>query len=444
MGIKELRQRRADLVAKARAIHDRANAEKRDLTIEERKQDDDFFAEARVVGEDLERAEKLAALERELAPAVDPNVQISETQRAATEAQRNGGGAPTRFRSFGEQMIAVYRAAQPRPIIDTRLMNITDVLGVASGMSESVPSDGGFLLQPEYAAGLLKRTYEIGAVSSRVRRLPIGANSNSLRINAIDEQSRVDGSRWGGVLAYWTNEADLKVGSKPRFRQMELALQKLTCLCYATDELLQDATALEAVLNEAFPEELNFRVEDAILNGTGAGMPKGIFGSAAKIAVDAEAGQPAATFVYENAVKMWSRMWARSRMNAVWLINQDVEPQLYTMAQKIGVGGVPVFLPASGISGQPYSTLFGRPIIPVEYASTLGTEGDVSLMDLDQYLMIDKGGIQSASSIHVRFIYDETTFRFVYRVDGQPIWNVPLTPFKGTATKSPFITLATR
>ena len=226
---------------------------------------------------------------------------------------------------------------------------------------------------------------------------------------------------------------------------MELVLKKVAALYYATDELLQDATALEAVLMRALPEELDFRVEDAVWEGTGTGMPLGIMSAPALITVAEEIGQVTATVVYENIEKMWSRMWAPSRKNAVWFINQDVEPQLFSLALKIGTAGAPVWLPAGGISGSPYSTLFGRPVVPVEYASTVGTAGDIMLADLSQYQLIDKGGVQSAMSIHVRFIYDESTFRFIYRVDGQPGWGTaPLTPFKGSNTLSPYVVLATR
>jgi hypothetical protein len=44
----------------------------------------------------------------------------------------------------------------------------------------------------------------------------------------------------------------------------------------------------------------------------------------------------------------------------------------------------------------------------------------------------------------VRFINDEMCYRLTWRLDGQPIWNKPLTPFKGTNTTSPFVALATR
>ena len=80
----------------------------------------------------------------------------------------------------------------------------------------------------------------------------------------------------------------------------------------------------------------------------------------------------------------------------------------------------------------------------LEQCSAAGDLGDIILLDPTQYLLIDKGGINAASSIHVRFLYDENVFRFIYRVDGQPIWNKPLTPYKGSATVSPFVTLAKR
>jgi HK97 family phage major capsid protein len=103
-----------------------------------------------------------------------------------------------------------------------------------------------------------------------------------------------------------------------------------------------------------------------------------------------------------------------------------------------------MFLPAGGLNAAPYSSLFGRPIVPIEYASTLGTPGDITLADFSQYVLADKRGMQAATSLHVRFLTDEMTFRFTYRVDGQPLWHTALTPFKGANTKSPFVALAAR
>jgi HK97 family phage major capsid protein len=80
----------------------------------------------------------------------------------------------------------------------------------------------------------------------------------------------------------------------------------------------------------------------------------------------------------------------------------------------------------------------------IEQCETLGDAGDIYFLDLSHYILTDKGAMQSAISMHVRFVYDETVLRFVYRVDGQPDVNSALTPFKGTNTVSPFVRIAAR
>lgn len=346
---------------------------------------------------------------------------------------------PKPFKSFGEQLGAVakfYRSNGSE--VDNRLFEVK-----ATGASEGVPSDGGFLVQQDFQAGILTRAYEVGALASRCNKLTVSAGSNGMRLNAIDETSRAS-SRWGGIIGYWLAEAGTKLATKPKFRQIDLRLEKLIGLCYATDELLMDAAALEQVIQQGFSEEIAFQVDDAVYSGSGAGKPLGVMASPALVTVPKEAGQGADTVVSENISKMWARMWAKSRANAAWFINQDVEPQLDAMGVTVGLGGIPTYMPPGGLADAPYGRLKGRPVVIVEQASTVGDTGDILLADLSQYLLIDKGGVQAATSIHVQFVTDETAFRFVYRVDGEPVWNAPLTPFKGSNTLSPFVALAAR
>ena len=412
--ILEMKAKREDARLKAMAVLNKAEAEDRFLSEEEQKDIDKYEEEIRAWDESIGRAEKLLAIEPEdRSPAKDNE---------------------KRFSSFGEQLMAAYRAAMPGGKVDERLST-----RAASGLNETTPSDGGFLVQQDFVTELLKRTYETGILASKVKKIPISTNANGMKINAIDEDSRANGSRWGGVQTYWEGEADEITASKPKFRQMELSLKKLTGLCYATDELLQDAAALEAVIRQAFAEEFGFKIDDAILSGSGEGEPLGILNSGAIVTVAKEASQTDIITV-ENLIKMWNRLWSRSRANAVWYINQELEPYLYTLK----IGDKPVYIPAGGLSEKPYGTLFGRPVVPIEQCSAAGEVGDIILADIGQYLLIDKGGVKSASSIHVRFLYDENVFRFIYRVDGKPIWTKPLTPYKGSATVSPFVTLAKR
>jgi len=356
----------------------------------------------------------------------------TEARPIATAASASAADPkPEKFGTVGELLQAVQRGSDPR------------LVAAASGLNESVPSEGGFLVQSDFATELTNKAFTTGQLASRVRVQEIGPMSNGLKLNLANETSRVS-SRYGGIIAYWAAEAAVKTDSMPKFRQWDYNLQKLIGLFYATDELLQDATAITSVVNEWFADEFGFQLDDAIYNGNGAGKPLGILAAPALVTVAKEAAQTAATIVAANLQKMYSRMPAGSLGNAAWFINQETWPQLFQLSQAVGVGGVPMFIPAGGMSATPAGTLLGRPIVPIEQAAALGTVGDIAFCDFSQYLAIRKGGTQTASSIHVRFLYDESVFRFVLRFNGAPIPNSPLTPYKGTATVSPFVVLAVR
>jgi HK97 family phage major capsid protein len=280
-----------------------------------------------------------------------------------------------------------------------------------TGMSELVPADGGLLVGTDQSTSIMGRVYEGGQIIQRVTMTGISANSNGMTFIANAETSRVAGSRWGGARYYWACEGAEKTDSHPTFRRISMELNKIIGLVYATDELLQDASALEGYIMDILPQELRVGVQNAFYDGTGAGMPLGILRAPCLVTQAAEAGQAAATIVSQNILNMWSRRWIGAS-GYVWMINQDILPQLWQMNLGVGTGGMLTFMPAGGLSGLPYSSLMGAPIIEIEQASTLGTVGDIALCAWSEYQAIEKGGVQTASSIHVRFIFDETVFRF--------------------------------
>jgi HK97 family phage major capsid protein len=136
-------------------------------------------------------------------------------------------------------------------------------------------------------------------------------------------------------------------------------------------------------------------------------MPLGILNAPCLVTLSAISGQGASTIISDNVIGMYARRYAPNTGNYVWLINQDIEPQLHTMTLSVGTGGVPVYMPANGWNGGLYSTLFNRPVLPIEQCATLGTIGDIILFDPSQYIIAEKGSMQSASSIHVKFLEGE-------------------------------------
>jgi HK97 family phage major capsid protein len=339
------------------------------------------------------------------------------------------------FKNVGEQLQAVMRV-QTEGMRDPRLKAIV-------GNSEGVPADGGFLVQTDFATTLLEKTFAPDKIVGMVDKIQIGPNSNSMKFPAVSDANRADGSRSGGIRAYWMNEGGSKTESNPHFEQISLELKKLIGYCTVTDELLQDASALEGWIMGAFAKEFQFKLADAIINGDGAGKPLGILNSPCLVTVTAETGQGTSTIVAENIIKMWASRVGGDEADYVWLINQNIEPQLYTMGLAVGAGGIAVYMPAGGLSGASYGTLFGKPVIPCEQCASLGTVGDIILANFKEYQMIEKGGMQSASSIHVNFQTDQSAFRFVYRCDGLPKYRTYITPYKGTTSyQSPFVALS--
>ena len=232
--------------------------------------------------------------------------------------------------------------------------------------------------------------------------------------------------------------------SKPTFRQIELTAHKLIGLVNVSDELLEDSPmTVGTIMTELFADSIAWQRDRDVLRGTGVNEPLGVLNAGCLTTQPIEPLQAADTVVIENIVKMWARLFPPSQKNAVWLCNNNVLPQLYLMGLAVGTGGSAVFMPPGGASSSPYASLMGRPLIPTEKLPTVGDAGDILLADFSAYATADKGGIKSDSSMHLYFNYDRTCFRFVFRGDGQPLWNSELTPNAGD-TMSPFVILAAR
>lgn len=305
-----------------------------------------------------------------------------------------------------------------------------------SGLFEESDPDGGDLIPPQFSNQIYERMVAMNQILAHLS--PLTLTGNTITIPALKEDSRADGSRGGGVLGYWQAEAAQYTKTKPQFRDLNLRLHKLTVLCYTTEELLNDSpTAIDTYIGKRAAAEINFKMNDAIINGGGNGMPLGILNSPSKITASAVSGQGAGTFTYNNVTAMFARIIAGQRNSLAWLYNQDVEPQMFLMYQATGTTGVPIFIPNQDGG----FNLLGRKTLVMEQCQTLGTEGDVIAFATDGYCCATKGGIQSFMSMHLRFDYDEFAYKFRFRFDGQPYDLNPLTPFKGSNTVSSIVTL---
>lgn len=313
------------------------------------------------------------------------------------------------------------------------------------GMVEAVGQDGGMLLQGESAVDLLNNGFNNSTVLKRASQRDLGT-SQFIELVGIDETSRADGSRGGGVRVYSDKELELINQSKPKFDKIRLEPKRLTGLYYASSEILNNVPMLQSEMETLFTEEFGFKGQDLAINGSGAGEALGVLKAPCLVTIAKEINQPAATIKFENLLAMKARLRSRNRKSLLWIANQDVEPQLHQIALPIGTGGalISAFIPTNNPESEIAGILLGIPITFVEQCATLGTVGDIILGDWSMYYTASRGGVQSASSIHLKFDYNQTCFRFVSYFDGQPRMKSAITPFKGSNTVSPFVALATR
>lgn len=462
MKIEELRTRLEELNQKAKDIVAQADEEKRDLSEEDRKDLDQTLADFEACKGELERREKLeeqtatltqgtgrktlpnqlAPRDEEIEPARKPTSRLPVAHAEPISQLTRGRYG---WNSLGEFAGAVKQASVNGGNMDPRLAKA--LATPTTYGNEGVGADGGFAVPPDFRNEIMIKV--VGEESLVGRTNQLTSSSNSVTIPK-DETTPWQTS--GGVLATWETEGGLKAQSKPSFEATTVRLNKLTCLVPVTDELIEDAPMLDGYLRRKAPEKIGFKVNLAIIQGTGVGQPLGILNAASTVSVAKETSQPADTIYAANIFKMWSRMYGPWRSNAVWLINQDIEPQLFQMTIPIknvagteNVGGSVVYLPANGLSSSPFATLMGRPVIPSQAMETLGDLGDIMFVDLNQYLTIVKtGGVRAETSIHLWFDYDITAFRFVLRIGGQPWWTSAISPRDGSTTMGPAVVLAER
>jgi HK97 family phage major capsid protein len=423
--LRELQARKAKLVNEASAITKAAADANRDLTAEEQTQFDAIAAKIRDTNAAITREEFLIEQQR----SITVEGEILSTEDNAEKDMKRG------YKTFGEFAQAVRVASQPQGTVDSRLL-----IGAAAPTTfggEGVGQDGGFAVPPDFAREIW--TMSLGEDSF----LPLTDNTELGNTNSM-VFPKDETVPWGtdGIRAYWQVEAAAATATKPKLGLRTLRLHKLMALVPLTDELIADQNALGSYLPSKIADSIRWKVNEAILFGNGNGQPAGLMNSAALIVVAKESGQATLTLQVANVAKMVARLPAGSFGRAVWLLNNDVLPALFTLT----LGNYPIYLPMNqGAQYNPFGTLLGRPIIVSQHAASFTNQGDIALVDFKFVQAITKaGGMQSATSMHLYFDADATAFRTTFRVDTQSKIAAALNPAKGSNTLSPFVTLQAR
>ncbi len=430
--LREHQARKTALVKEARALTDLVASEDRDMTDDEVAAFDALRAKIDAASAAIDRETALIADEARIGLAAVSGPIVTDNR----EADPLHG-----FRTIGEFMQAVFQAEKPGKSIDERLLigGGRNAATPGSFGNESAGQDGGFLVPPQFSQQIFKLSLGEDSLLPLTDNVEVSGNSMAF--------PKDETTPWGtnGIRAYWQGEAASAVATKPVLGLATLRLKKLMALVPTTDELLDDANALTSYLPEKVALSIRWKTNESILFGTGNGVPIGALAAGATVTVAKESGQATQTLQAQNLAKMIARLPVGSFANAVWIVNNDVLPALFTLT----LGNYPIYLPmgmnVGGIQTSPYGTLLGRPVFVSQHANTFSSQGDILLVDLKYYQTITKaGGMQTATSMHLYFDADLTAFRTTFRMDGQAKIVAPISPAKGSTTMSPFIQLGAR
>ena len=320
-------------------------------------------------------------------------------------------------------------------------------LSAAAGSDEQGVYDnryGGYAVQPTMLPGMLQLGFEGDPTTGRTQPVPM--STPTVEILARTDKDHTS-SVCGGLTVTRRPETVAATASRFSMEMVTLKAASLFGLSYATEEILQDSPiSFAAIIAGGFKDQFAHHMLNEKIRGLGGSEYQGVLKAldastqGPTVSVEKETGQDAATIVAENVINMRSQCWGYG--DAIWIANHDCYPQLAVLSIAVGTGGTLVYQ-QSVIEGRP-DMLQGRPIFYSEYPATLGSQGDLILGNWSQYLDGLYQPMQSAESIHVRFVNHERTFKFWLRNAGAPWWRTALTPQQSSTKLSPFVVLDAR
>lgn len=432
------------------------------LTADEQAQHDKLVADyeagkKRVASlqEQAKRQEDLDAQEKEANEAAKV---ANDRKEAAIAAERRGNGRRSEADSNGN--IRTESAAKDDPLrgfktareyatavmvyglggkMDERLKPLYQTTAGSDEQSGADNNYGGFLVPVGMSPDFLQLTPEADPMAGRVRSVPM--DNVQVKFGArVDKNHSTSVS--GGLTVSRRPETVAAAASRMQVETVDLTAHSLFGLAYATEEILQDSPrSFAALIAAGFNDQFTSHIINERLNGTGVGEFLGVMNSPCLVTITKQSGQSADTITFANIVGMRSRCWGYG--SAIWIANHDTLPQLMLLNQAVGTGGSAMIWQPSAREDAP-DILLGRPLIFSEYAKTLGDAGDIVLGNWMEYLEGVYQPLQSAESMHVRFINHERTFKFWLRNAGAPWWKSAMTPKNSTATLSPFVVLEAR
>jgi HK97 family phage major capsid protein len=325
------------------------------------------------------------------------------------------------------------------------------IANAAGQLGERVPAEGGFLV-PEILRAQVLAYMTRAIVRPRAQVLPM--SSLRLPVPVLDNPSQSGGAGvLGGLTFSFTEEGAQIAATTPAFGRVVLEARKLAALCVAPNELADDAAgAWGDFLARVIAMGVAWTEDDYFIgtNGTGAGCPQGLVNAPCAVTVTRATSSVVSL---ADIAKMVNALHPAS-LNAgytpgitevAWLVSASAFTSLLEMYLAIGT---PANAAAAGIDwlslgdgNETGPSMLGLPLVVTDHQPAVGSQGDVMLADLRQYVIGDRQVMQVDRSWKgSQFISDTSYFRVRSRVDGR-YWVQSATTTAASQPVSPVVVL---
>lgn len=304
-------------------------------------------------------------------------------------------------------------------------------------MSSQTLAGGGALIDVEQYSQLMAVQAPNSIVRPRATIIRMG--KRQIEIPVLDQSQALTAgvpAFFGGIQAYWQEEATAGTVSDAKFRKNTLTAHQLIGYTQVSNQLLADADqSLADFLGGpmGFPGVIGWQEDYAFLTGSGAGQPLGILNAGASVLVTRNTGS---TIKYDDFAGMEAKFMGQ---DGVWIASMAAKATLLLMAGPAATNYAGAYLWGNAASSIPAQFL-GRPIFFTDKLPAVGTKGDLMLADFKYYLIGDRQATTVDTSVDQQFKFNQTAFRVVHRVDGQPWLSSPIV-YQDNASYSPFVVL---
>lgn len=383
--ILELKEKRARAWEAAKKFLDAKRTDDGFVSGEDAATYDRMEADVVRLGEEIDRLERQAVIDAELAkvtsqpivntPTAQPNVQ-EKTGRASDEYKRAFWNGMRNKMSYEVQ----------------------------NALSIGTDSEGGYLVPDEYERKLVEALQD--EVFFRSLATVIRTSSGDRKIPIVTSRGE----------AAWIDEGGQFPESDDSFGQTSIGAYKLATMIKVSDELLNDSVFnIEAYISKEFGRRIGAKEEEAFFIGDGSGKPTGLFNATGGADTGVTAANTSITF--DDVMDLYYSLRAPYRNKATWLLNDSTVKAI----RKLKDGNGNYIWQPSVKEGEP-DRILNRPYRTSIYVPELAAGNRVMAFgDYSYYWIADRQGRSFKRLNELYATTGQVGFLASERVDGKLI-----------------------